>query len=101
MIIYGEPVAIPALEKKFSETWILNSRLATGTLPNTTINFNCEGVKYKQIYAEGTSVTYVQEDGAEVVVYMMSWNGNYQTVEFTQEIPGTLLTWLQDNGTKQ
>lgn len=97
------------------ETWVLNNSLNTSSndLSLTSINFTCNGVQYIELKSTGTgidsmekSLYYYTSDNNQILVYSdvtgQGWvDTKYRTITFDTAPTGDLLTWLQQNGTKQ
>lgn len=69
-----------------AETWVLNERLNLTGNADYTASFTCNGTTY----------------GGQRVYTRYGWdNTAYRTIVFDESPSGRLLTWLQENGTKQ
>lgn len=92
-----------------SETWVLNETLNSTSLSKTNIEFVSNGESYTAIeydyYTDDPSAMYyIPATGNYNKVYGDgSWYGipAHRTITFATAPTGTLLTWLQANGTKQ
>ena len=102
-------------ESQISETWVLNETLDLGTTAWTyKIEFSSNGVDGNEIshhYLEDRGMVQTDNlwyayDSDGVPVYdksgLAGWGDEaYRTITFTTSPTGDLLTWLQQNGTKQ
>ena len=88
-----------------SETWVLNERLSLTGNANYIGTFTCNGTTYAGIHTTTSVVTYLfntTQMGGQRVYTRYGWdNEAYRTIVFDESPSGTLLTWLQRNGTKQ
>ena len=88
-----------------AETWILNESLYLSSYNVYDASFTCNGTTYAGIYATNSTVTYlfdISNLGGQRVYTRYGWdNEAYRTIVFDESPSGTLLTWLQRNGTKQ
>ena len=89
-----------------AETWVLNERLdPLLRLPKTTISFTSNGQTYTAIsFQSRTLVYYTTRSSISVYIPQASaiWtNSAFRTNTFDSTPTGTLLSWLQTNGTKQ
>ena len=86
-----------------TETWVINENPNASTLPNTSINFTSNEMSFSSIHY------FSSEDNPSTILYgdthawsMGVWiNEAYRTITFANAPTGDLLTWLQNNGTKQ
>lgn len=88
-----------------AETWVLNESLYLSSYNVYDASFTCNGAVYAGIYTTTSVVTYLfdisQLEGQRVYT-RYGWNNEaYRTIVFDESPSGTLLTWLQRNGTKQ
>ena len=88
------------------ETWLLNENLSSADNISVNINFtsnNTECTVFDYTSSKGGVLTYiVKATTEEMTVYMVEWNNQaYRTITFDTAPTGDLLTWLQNNGTKQ
>lgn len=88
-----------------AETWILNETLSLTGNANYIGTFTCNGTTYAGIHTTTSVVTYLfntTQMGGQRVYTRYGWdNEAYRTIVFDESPSGTLLTWLQENGTKQ
>ena len=88
-----------------AETWVLNKRLNLTGNDNYIGTFTCNGTTYAGIHTTTSVVTYLfntTQMGGRRVYTRYGWdNEAYRTIVFDESPSGTLLTWLQRNGTKQ
>ena len=88
-----------------AETWILNESLSLTGNANYIGTFTCNGTVYAGINTTTSVVTYLfntTQMGGQRVYTRYGWdNEAYRTIVFDESPSGTLLTWLQRNGTKQ
>ncbi len=88
-----------------AETWVLNERLNLTGNANYIGTFTCNGTTYAGIHTTTSVVTYLfntTQMGGQRVYTRYGWdNEAYRTIVFDESPSGTLLTWLQENGTKQ
>lgn len=88
-----------------AETWILNESLNLTGNANYIASFTCNGTVYEGIHTTTSVVTYLfntTQMGGQRVYTRYGWdNMAYRTIVFDESPSGTLLTWLQENGTKQ
>lgn len=88
-----------------AETWVLNETLNLTDNANYIASFTCNGTVYAGIYTTTSVVTYLfntTQMGGQRVYTRYGWdNMAYRTIVFDESPSGTLLTWLQENGTKQ
>ena len=88
-----------------AETWILNETLSLTGDANYIGTFTCNGSTYAGIHTTTSVVTYLfntTQMGGQRVYTRYGWdNEAYRTIVFDESPSGTLLTWLQRNGTKQ
>lgn len=97
-----------------TETWVLNETLTNSALSKISVNFQsnsktCVAIEryYDDEYEEGLRY-YTSSSGSQYeLVYANQGSGGeffdqaYRTITFATAPTGTLLTWLQANGTKQ
>lgn len=88
-----------------SETWVLNETI-TGILPTDSTPFvDGNGTRYFGLWKKKTSLLYYTDENLDVTTVAYnngSWSSEaYKTITFDTAPTGTLLTWLQANGTKQ
>lgn len=94
------------------ETWVLNeSPNAPSANIDVNIDFKSNNENFESIYIPRLpqfardGITYYNIDGNAIIAYdsnTSSWANNaYRTLTFETAPTGTLLTWLQANGTKQ
>ena len=88
-----------------AETWILNETLNLTDNANYIGTFTCNGTTYAGIHTTTSVVTYLfntTQMGGQRVYTRYGWDNEiYRTIVFDESPSGTLLTWLQRNGTKQ
>lgn len=88
-----------------AETWVLNESLNLTGNANYIASFTCNGTVYAGIHTTTSVVTYLfntTQMGGQRVYTRYGWdNEAYRTIVFDESPSGTLLTWLQRNGTKQ
>lgn len=88
-----------------AETWVLNEQLYLTDNASYTASFTCNGTVYAGIHTTSQVVTYLfntSQLGGQRVYTRYGWdNAVYRTIVFDESPSGTLLTWLQRNGTKQ
>lgn len=88
-----------------AETWVLNESLYLSSYNVYDASFTCNGTTYAGIYTTTSVVTYLfdisQLEGQRVYTRYGWDNEAYRTIVFDESPSGTLLTWLQRNGTKQ
>ena len=88
-----------------AETWVLNESLYLTGNANYIASFTCNGTTYAGIHTTTSVVTYLfntTQMGGQRVYTRYGWdNETYRTIVFDESPSGTLLTWLQRNGTKQ
>ena len=88
-----------------AETWVLNERLNLTGNANYIASFTCNGTVYEGIHTTTSVVIYLfntTQMGGQRVYTRYGWdNEAYRTIVFDESPSGTLLTWLQENGTKQ
>lgn len=90
------------------ETWLLNESLGMDTLSKTSVTFtsnndNFVSIAYSTSSMGPQTLWYYKNDTEYVVAceYGTYSNQAYRTVTFATPPTGDLLTWLQNNGTKQ
>ena len=87
------------------ETWLLNEQVNATTLLTTQVNFTSNNTQYSYIVARKGYIAYSNSEewnDANMVYDTVSWtNQAYRTLTFETAPTGALLTWLQQNGTKQ
>ena len=88
-----------------AETWVLNERLNLTGNANYIASFTCNGTVYEGIHTTTSVVVYLfntTQMGGQRVYTRYGWdNMAYRTIVFDESPSGRLLTWLQENGTKQ
>ena len=88
-----------------AETWVLNESLNLTGNANYIASFTCNGTVYAGIRTTTSVVTYLfntTQMGGQRVYTRYGWDNEiYRTIVFDESPSGTLLTWLQRNGTKQ
>lgn len=88
-----------------AETWVLNERLNLTGNASYIASFTCNGTVYAGIHTDTSVVTYLfntTQMGGQRVYTRYGWdNMAYRTIVFDESPSGRLLTWLQENGTKQ
>lgn len=89
-----------------AETWVLNERLNLTGNADYTASFTCNGTTYEGIHTTTSVVVYLfnttQAGSGQRVYTRYGWdNMAYRTIVFDESPSGRLLTWLQENGTKQ
>ena len=88
-----------------AETWVLNERLNLTGNASYIGTFTCDGTTYAGIRTTTSVVTYLfntTQMGGQRAYTQYGWdNETYRTIVFDESPSGTLLTWLQRNGTKQ
>ena len=88
-----------------AETWVLNESLYLTGNANYIASFTCNGTVYAGIHTTTSVVIYLfntTQMGGQRVYTRYGWdNEAYRTIVFDESPSGTLLTWLQENGTKQ
>lgn len=89
-----------------AETWVLNERLNLTGNADYTASFTCNGTAYEGIHTTTSVVVYLfnttQAGSGQRVYTRYGWdNMAYRTIVFDESPSGRLLTWLQENGTKQ
>lgn len=89
-----------------AETWVLNERLNLTGNADYTASFTCNGTAYEGIHTTTSVVVYLfnttQAGSGQRVYTRYGWdNEAYRTIVFDESPSGRLLTWLQENGTKQ
>lgn len=90
-----------------TETWLLNETLSGSLGDNVNpiiIDFVSNGTNYVSLFKETRRLYYSRASGQPTPVYddLGSWdNQAYRTITFANAPTGDLLTWLQNNGTKQ
>lgn len=88
-----------------AETWVLNERLNLTDNAIYDASFTCNGTVYEGIHTTTSVVTYLfntTQMGGQRVYTRYGWdNEAYRTIVFDTPPSGSLLTWLQANGTKQ
>ena len=88
-----------------AETWVLNERLNLTDNANYIASFTCNGTVYAGIHTTTEVVTYLfntSQLGGQRAYTNYGWDNEvYRTIVFDESPSGTLLTWLQRNGTKQ
>ena len=88
-----------------AETWVLNEGLDLTGNANYIASFTCNGTVYAGIHTTTSVVTYLfntTQMGGQRVYTRYGWDNEiYRTIVFDESPSGTLLTWLQRNGTKQ
>ena len=88
-----------------AETWVLNESLNLTGNANYIASFTCNGTVYAGIHTTTSVVTYLfntTQMGGQRVYTRYGWDNEiYRTIVFDESPSGTLLTWLQRNGTKQ
>ena len=90
-----------------AETWVLNERLnPVLQLSKTTISFTSNGQTYTAISFQSRKlVYYTTRSSISVYIPQASsaiWtNSAFRTITFDSTPTGSLLSWLQTNGTKQ
>ena len=88
-----------------AETWVLNERLDLTGNARYIASFTCNGTVYAGIGTTTSVVTYLfntTQMGGQRVYTRYGWDNEvYRTIVFDESPSGTLLTWLQRNGTKQ
>lgn len=94
-----------------SETWVLNDYISS-ILTKQVINFTSNGQDFDSIECESykqemspVSFSRIYYGSLSTLAYdngYGDWQNNaYKTITFETSPTGTLLTWLQNNGTKQ
>lgn len=88
-----------------AETWVLNESLNLTGNASYIASFTCNGTVYAGINTTTSVVTYLfntTQMGGQRVYTRYGWDNEvYRTIAFDESPSGTLLTWLQRNGTKQ
>ena len=89
-----------------AETWVLNERLNLTGNADYRASFTCNGTVYEGIHTTTSVVVYLfnttQAGSGQRVYTRYGWdNMAYRTIVFDESPSGRLLTWLQENGTKQ
>lgn len=89
-----------------AETWVLNERLNLTGNVDYRASFTCNGTVYEGIHTTTSVVVYLfnttQAGSGQRVYTRYGWdNTAYRTIVFDESPSGRLLTWLQENGTKQ
>ena len=88
-----------------AETWVLNESLYLTGNASYIASFTCNGTVYAGIHTTTSVVTYLfntTQMGGQRVYTRYGWDNEvYRTIVFDESPSGTLLTWLQRNGTKQ
>ena len=88
-----------------AETWVLNESLYLTGNASYIASFTCNGTVYAGIHTTTSVVTYLfntTQMGGKRVYTRYGWDNEvYRTIVFDESPSGTLLTWLQRNGTKQ
>lgn len=89
-----------------AETWVLNERLHLTGNADYRASFTCNGAVYEGIHTTTSVVVYLfnttQQGSGQRVYTRYGWdNMAYRTIVFDKSPSGRLLTWLQENGTKQ
>lgn len=88
-----------------AETWVLNESLNLTGNASYIASFTCNGTVYAGIHTDTSVVTYLfntTQMGGQRVYTRYGWdNMAYRTIVFDESPSGRLLTWLQENGTKQ
>lgn len=89
-----------------AETWVLNERLNLTGNADYIASFTCNGTAYEGIHTTTSVVVYLfnttQSGSGQRVYTQYGWNNEaYRTIVFDESPSGRLLTWLQENGTKQ
>lgn len=93
-----------------AETWVLNERLdPVLQLSKTTISFTSNGKAYAAISFQSRKLVYYTNpyasNGTSAYIPQASsaiWmNSAFRTITFDSTPTGSLLSWLQTNGTKQ
>ena len=88
-----------------AETWVLNESLNLTGNASYIASFTCNGTVYAGIRTTTSVVTYLfntTQMGGQRVYTRYGWDNEvYRTIVFDESPSGTLLTWLQRNGTKQ
>lgn len=90
------------------ETWVLNESLGMKSLSKTSISFTSNNAQFIAIEVStgntGPESAYYYTDDKTYTTaceYGTWANQAYRTITFSTAPTGTLLTWLQANGTKQ
>lgn len=88
-----------------AETWVLNESLNLTGNASYIASFTCNGTVYAGIRTTTSVVTYLfntSQQGGQRVYTRYGWDNQvYRTIVFDESPSGNLLTWLQENGTKQ
>lgn len=89
-----------------AETWVLNESLNLTGNADYIASFTCNGTVYEGIHTTTSVVVYLfnttQAGSGQRVYTRYGWdNMAYRTIVFDKSPSGRLLTWLQENGTKQ
>lgn len=85
-----------------AETWVLNTRLDDTTAKTFSASFISAGNSYSLIEVKYVAYQTMLYYDSKVAYGNGSWtNEAYRTIVFDTAPTGNLLTWLQNNGTKQ
>lgn len=83
------------------ETWLLNETYTEGGSGSYNINFTSNGETFGQ-FSYGDMPRWFIRYGETNAYFNGTWsNQAYRTITFANPPTGDLLTWLQNNGTKQ
>lgn len=106
--VFVDNVSIGTHTIESGETWLLNESLGMATLSKTSVTFTSNNENFVSIAYSTSSMGpqtlwYYKNDTEYVVAceYGTYSNEAYRTITFENAPTGDLLTWLNDNGTKQ
>ena len=87
------------------ETWVLNEYVNGDTLTSTMVSFTSNNIAFTWINVRKGYIAYSNSeewDEVNMVYDTAHWlNETYRTITLSEPASGDLLTWLQENGTKQ
>lgn len=96
-----------------SLTWLLNDTVDIWTDFDVYIGFTIDVMRLTRIFCEyaawlpGRVLNALRDNNTNVLIYSANGWGDgqngaiYRTITFDEEPTGTLLTWLEANGTRQ
>ena len=88
-----------------AETWLLKETLSGAEMYDSSIKFTADNRPFKSLHWSQSTLTSMTDDDDLDTIYFYRngafTNPAYRTIIFATSPTGDLLTWLQDNGTKQ